>query len=268
MIKSSYQLFRVIGIPVRAHISLIIALILFALPAGLPGILFALGLFSSVALHELGHSWVAIKKGSHVHEILLLPFGGVAKISNAPALPRDELHIAAAGPAVSALLAFIFYMLTSLEMSPLMSYLVSILHRANVMLCLFNLLPAFPMDGGRIFRAFMTPRIGKLKATALAVRIGRIIAVAGGIYGLVYGPMTLIMIAVYIYYCAGAECRAQFGQAAARNPWERRPEQGIDAEVSPPPYGQSGGGTGVDWDAVKKTASTWLQKIMSKRPIR
>ncbi|HPR82538.1 MAG TPA: M50 family metallopeptidase, partial [Pontiellaceae bacterium] len=108
MIKRSYLISRVMGIPVRVHITLIILLIILTFSSGVFGMLYAVALFASVALHELGHSWVAIRKGCRVHEIMLLPIGGVAKMNNIPSRPRDEFLIAAAGPLTSFLLAVFF----------------------------------------------------------------------------------------------------------------------------------------------------------------
>ncbi len=232
MLKRSYQLTRVMGIPVRVHITLIVLLLFAAFSYGLIGLLIAIGVFASVALHELGHSWVAIRKGCHVHEIMLLPIGGIAKMSHIPSRPTDEFLIAAAGPAVSFLLAVLFWLLT---IGGFFGQLFINLSAINLMLCLFNLLPSFPMDGGRIFRAFMTPRIGRLKATALAARIGRILAIAMGLFGLM-PPFNfmLILIAIFIYNAAGAEYRAVYAQHMSQE-WFTT-EQQADIHVSPPPY--------------------------------
>lgn len=228
MIKSSYLLTTVTGIPIRIHITLIIVLICMIPFMGVFGLLYSAALFASIALHELGHSWVAIRKGCKVREILLLPIGGVAKMDNIPSRPADEFLVAAAGPLTSLLLAVLFNWLGQSV------FLFLSLRNVNLMLCFFNLLPVFPMDGGRIFRAFMTPRLGRLKATALAARIGRILAVAGGISGLFQGNFFLIIIAVYIYQAAGAEYRGVYAQQI-RQDWFTA-EQSADVEVSPPPY--------------------------------
>jgi Zn-dependent protease len=267
MLKRSYELTRVMGIPIRIHLALIVLLAFVAFRFGLPGILYAATIFLSVALHELGHSWVAIRKGSRVHEILLLPIGGVAKMSGVPTRPRDEALIAAAGPAVSALLALLSWGLvigTEHFGAPQIAALLVMPFIINTMLCLFNLVPAFPMDGGRIFRALMTPRLGRIKATALAVRIGRILAVVGGVWALMNREIFLILIAVYIYQAAGAEYRAVFAQQTP-NQWVRPDEQGIDAEVSPPPYAQASEDL---LKTVRAKATAFFQKILSKRPIR
>src|SRR6056297_3613346 len=114
MIQRSYNLTRVMGIPIRVHLTLVIFLIIIAFSTGLQGILIAVGVFASVALHELGHSWVAIRKGCSVREIMLLPIGGVAKMTHIPTRPMDEVLMAAAGPFVSFLLAVVFWLLTGL----------------------------------------------------------------------------------------------------------------------------------------------------------
>jgi Zn-dependent protease len=228
MIKRSYLLTRVMGIPVRVHITLVILLIILGFSYGLFGLLYAVALFASVALHELGHSWVAIRKGCRVREIMLLPIGGVAKMDSIPSRPMDEFLVAAAGPLTSFILAVFFNWLGGF------AFLFLSLRNVNLMLCLFNLLPSFPMDGGRIFRAFMTPRLGRLKATALAARIGRIMSVIGGIIGLFKGEFFLVLIAIFIYQAAGAEYRAVYLQQMSQD-WFMT-GQPADVEVSPPPY--------------------------------
>lgn len=235
MIKRSYNLTTVMGIPIRVHLTLVILLLFVAFTRGLAGILIAVGVFASVALHELGHSWVAIRKGCTVREIMLLPIGGVAKMSHIPSRPMDEFLVAAAGPLVSFLLAVLFWLLTA---TGAFSMLFINLSAINLMLCLFNLLPSFPMDGGRIFRAFMSPRLGRLKATALAARIGRIMAVAFGIFGLFTGQLLLILIAIFIYNAAGAEYRAVYAQHMTQEWFTVEPQ--ADIHVSPPPYAQKG----------------------------
>lgn len=232
MIKRSYLLTRVMGIPVRVHITLIILLIIAAFHYGFWGVIYMAGLFTSVALHELGHSWVAIRKGCRVREIMLLPIGGVAKMERLPSKPVDEFLIAVAGPLTSLALAGIFLLLTA---TGFLMMLFASLAGINLMLGLFNLLPSFPMDGGRIFRAFMTPRIGRLKATELAARIGRIMAVAGGIFGLFSHEWILVLIAIFIYQAAGAEYRAVYLQQMSQD-WFTVGQQPADIDVSPPPY--------------------------------
>jgi Zn-dependent protease len=234
MIKRSYLITRVMGIPIRVHLTLVILLLFAAFYYSILGVVIAVGVFASVAVHELGHSWVAIRKGCHVREIMLLPIGGIAKMSTPTLRPRDECFIAAAGPLTSILLSAFFWLLSGI--GPLTA-IFSILAGVNLMLCLFNLLPSFPMDGGRIFRAFMTPRMGRVRATALAVRIGRILAVTFGIYGLLNGQFMLILIAIFIYNAAGAELRVARAQQM-QEAWQNVEPQ-ADIHVSPPPYARA-----------------------------
>ncbi|QHI68804.1 site-2 protease family protein [Tichowtungia aerotolerans] len=234
MIKRSYNLTRVMGIPIRMHLTLVIVLLFVAFTRGLPGIMLAAGVFASIALHELGHSWVAIRKGCRVHEIMLLPIGGVAKMGHIPTRPMDEFLMAAAGPLTSFILSLICGLLM---MTGIFSYFFFNLAAINLMLCLFNLLPSFPMDGGRIFRAFMTPRMGRLRATALAAKIGRFMAIAFGIFGLFYGQFMLILIAIFIYNAAGAEYRAIYAQHMQQEWFTVEPQ--ADIHVSPPPYARN-----------------------------
>jgi Zn-dependent protease len=236
MIKRSYLLTKVMGIPVRVHITLVVLLILAAFWIGPKGVLYTIGLFTSIVLHELGHSWVAIRKGCRVREIMLLPVGGVAKMERLPTRPMDEFLIAVAGPLTSFAFFGIFFSLigTGFFMNSF-----AVLAGINLMLGLFNLLPSFPMDGGRIFRALLTPRIGRLKATELAARIGRIMAVVGGIFALLsnlpgFNKLLLIALAIFIYQAAGAEYRAVYMQQMSQG-WFTT-GQPADVEVSPPPY--------------------------------
>ncbi|MCK5675798.1 MAG: M50 family metallopeptidase, partial [Verrucomicrobia bacterium] len=150
MVNNAISIGSVFGIPIRLHISLLIVVALFSIFSGaglLATLILAVGIFGSVALHELGHSVVARAKGGYIHEIVLYPFGGAAKISNIPKRPRDEILVALAGPAVSLLLALLF---RQFELLLFLGYL-------NGMLFFFNILPVFPMDGGRVLRATLTP---------------------------------------------------------------------------------------------------------------
>jgi stage IV sporulation protein FB len=251
MIQLSYKLATIMGIPIRAHLTLVI-LLPFGAMQFIPffggnffwALLCAIGIFACIALHELGHSWVAIRKGCRVREIMLMPIGGVAKMESIPSRPMDELLMAAAGPATSAVLALLCHIIAGLFFDASLFSLAEvfyILSIINLFLCVFNLLPSFPMDGGRIFRAFMTPRLGKLKATELAARIGRTIAVIGGFYGLFSWQPMLIIIAIYIHHAAGAEYRAMLAQQMQQNFFGTQEKEGLEADihVSPPPYARS-----------------------------
>ena len=252
---NSYSIGRIVGIPIRVHVTLLIFLPLFAFsfmpvdgPQGLfYGALGAIGLFASVVLHEVGHSLVARAKGSRILEILLLPIGGMARLDRLPPRPADEIQTALAGPAVSLALgvAGLFSAPFVITFNPLLAVMVHELGRINVMLVLFNLIPSFPMDGGRVFRAVLTPRLGRLAATQIAAKVGRAFAWLFGIWAVwpaFHGghvSFSLLLIAFFIHQSAGAEARqAEFEAAYAR----QRAHNGgtiqipaADVHVSPPP---------------------------------
>lgn len=254
MFGRSYQIMRVAGIPIRVHVTLLIVLPLLAFDfstALLPrsylwGMIAAIGFFASIALHELGHSLVAARKGCPARDILLLPIGGLAQLERMPRDPRDELQVAIAGPAVSFLLAVTLWfsggLLTSFGMHRPGSILM-LLGLVNLGLLLFNLLPSFPMDGGRIFRAWLTPRLGRLLATRIAAKVGRFMALVFGIIGIWKMNIFLILIAIFVYQAAGAEYRMVRIQESSRRtksgPWVSLGDQWPyedEVVVSPPPY--------------------------------
>lgn len=219
----AYSIGSIFGIPIRVHVTLLIFLPLFALSfapmegwAGLfYGALGAVGLFGSVVLHEVGHSLVARAKGSRILEILLLPIGGMARLDRMPRNPSDEIQTALAGPAVSLALgvAGTWYAPLVFAVHPVLGLILAELGRINFMLAFFNLIPSFPMDGGRIFRAMLVPRLGRLAATRLAAAVGRALAWVFGIWAVL--PMlqgrpirfSLLLIAYFIHQAAGAEAR-------------------------------------------------------------
>ena len=253
--KSSYLIATVKNIPIRVHITLLALIPFFAIQLGgafprssiIWGLFAVIGVFASVALHELGHSIAALQKKINVSEIVLLPIGGIAKLTRSPATAKDELIIAAAGPAVSLGLGILFIagsLLVAPLGQPFLSSLVQILAAINIMLVLFNLIPSFPMDGGRIFRALMTPKLGRLKATYIASRLGKVICVGFGIWGLFSMNLMLVAIAVFIFLAAEAEYRMVQMEKAMEQPtpffqfgnevsWT---EINRDFKASPPPY--------------------------------
>lgn len=174
---------------------------------------FVLSVFVCVILHELGHSLVAKKYGCVTRDIILLPIGGMARMNKLPEEPRQELAVAIAGPLVNVVIAtllyFVFFLssgwpspdvLKKLEPGSLISYLFY----ANVMLVVFNLIPAFPMDGGRVLRALLSMRIERLKATVIAARIGQGIALFFILAGFFSNPF-LVFIGAFILLGAQAE---------------------------------------------------------------
>jgi Zn-dependent protease len=243
---NSILLGRVSGIPIRAHILLLIALPLFMTwfitPNPLMGLVGAIGLFTSVALHELGHSIVAQRKGSHIQEIVLYPFGGAAKMSNIPSKPVDEIQVALAGPAVSLLLGIagtfigIRILLNQPEGAP---YPLSLqLGVLNIVLFIFNLFPVFPMDGGRVLRALLATKKSRVDATRIAVTVGKYFCAFFVVYGLWQTNLLLAFIGGYIYFAGQAEYRQVRLEHQARH-FSGFSDNNPDVEVSPPPYAAS-----------------------------
>ncbi len=237
---NSISLGRAFGIPIRAHFLLIIALPFamnfFPVPSFGLKLLGAIGLFASVALHELGHSIVAQKKGSYIQEIVLYPFGGAAKISNIPKRPMDEIQVALAGPAVSLLLGIFGIMIGYAQAS----LIILVLGYINLVLFIFNLFPAFPMDGGRVLRALLVKKRGRLGATRIAATVGKYICIFFVVYGLLNMRLMLAFIGGYIYFAGQQELRMVMMEHQAER------VRGFDAdrinvEVSPPPYASGGG---------------------------
>ncbi len=255
---NSILLGRVFGIPIRAHFLLLIALpylmTFFSTPSMPLRLLGAVGLFASVALHELGHSIVAKAKGSYIHEIVLYPFGGAAKIANIPKRPLDEILVALAGPAVSLLLGIvgIFAGLRILEATSDTTHypLILELGAINIALFVFNLFPVFPMDGGRVLRALLTSKKGRLEATRIAVTIGKYFCIFFVIYGLLKMRLFLAFIGGYIYFAGQMEYKMVLMEHQADH-YSGHREGKIDVEVGPPPYAGSKHGFGSIEDKLR-----------------
>jgi Zn-dependent protease/CBS domain-containing protein len=224
----SIPIARIAGIQLRIHITFLLligwlALVYYnaggaAVAAG--GIIFVLLLFLCVVLHEFGHALAAKYFGINTPDITLLPIGGVARLARMPEEPKQELIIAIAGPAVNVVIAAGawaagggFAYPPTLERG-FSSALVSI----NVLLLLFNLLPAFPMDGGRVLRALLATRLSYPRATQIAATIGQGFAFAFGFVGLMWNPF-LIFIALFVYIGASQEAAlAQLRDVSRRFP--------------------------------------------------
>ncbi len=219
----SIKLGRIFGINIQIHFTFFLILVWGALNFGgsngpLYGLLVTVALFTLVLLHELGHSVAAMAYGIGVRDITLLPIGGVARLEQMPEKPIQEFVVAVAGPAVNIILAIILapvvFGLTSAGSEPFVVTmrsgagflgLLTFLLTANVSLALFNLLPAFPMDGGRIFRALLGLFLDFERATSLAVIVGRVVAVGLGIFGVINGQFFLAFIALFIFTASGQE---------------------------------------------------------------
>ena len=232
--KWSYTVARVSGIDIRIHATFALILALGAFQWGFPkglqgesslaGAVFGMGLmlllFTCVVLHELGHSLVAQRFGLTVREIVLLPIGGVARLEKNPEKPLHELLIALAGPAVNVVIAVLLFFAGGVAVSfgaldaralveaggpPTLATLWAWLFLANVGLALFNMIPAFPMDGGRVLRAALAMKLGFSRGTQIATVIGQAVAFAFGLFGVLSGNFLLVVVALFVFMGAGQE---------------------------------------------------------------
>ena len=173
------------------------------------GVLAALGLFASVTVHELGHSWVALRYGISIESITLWILGGMAALSRIPREWNREFWIALAGPATSVGVAAVAYvgLLVAPPSLPVVRFVLGWLAVTNVVLAVFNLLPAFPMDGGRILRALLARNRPYASATRIAGRIGVIFALLFAVVGALQFNVILLLLALFVYGAATTESR-------------------------------------------------------------
>lgn len=255
--KSSYEIARPFGIPIRLDLSLIILLFLLTIHYGDPlqGLLGGIALLISITLHELGHSLVAMAFGCRVRDITLMMMGGCATLVNMPRKAWQEFLVAVAGPAVSLALALLGLLLPNVTYhdgsfysgSTLDSFVFYHIGMVNAALFIFNLLPAFPMDGGRILRAFLQQFfMSRVRATWVASRIGRGLAIAMAVtvlYSFLSGNarsymLIRLVIAYFIYRSAEREYQSvlfESRQESAFGGFSGPP--GDEVVISPPPYG-------------------------------
>jgi Zn-dependent protease len=215
--------------------------------AAVSTVAFLFAVFGCVVLHELGHALAARQFGIGTRDITLYPIGGVASLNEIPRSPVKELVIALAGPAVNVviagailggtLLAGVGYRL-SFSHVPGWNFLVELMF-VNIGLVVFNLLPAFPMDGGRVLRSFLAMQLPYERATAIAARIGKGMAVVLGLLGLFYSG-SLVLVAMFVYLAAQAELSA-VRSAVSQGPVYVVPPQWSSPDVSAPP------GEGIVW---------------------
>ena len=214
---ASFRIVRVAGIDIRVHLSFLILVALFVVAAPDPGVgsallsvAWLLAIFGCVVAHEFAHSLVARSRGVGVHEILLLPLGGVSKMERLPDRPQDEFAIAVVGPlasyglagiaAVACVLAGRSLLPIDLIDGPWLAKLTWL----NLMLGTFNLIPAFPLDGGRVFRSLLERTHDLESATRIATRVGHCFAGALMIVGFLF-DIWLMLIGAFIYFGASAE---------------------------------------------------------------
>ncbi len=222
--KWSFKLGRILGIDVYLHFTFLLllgfiglsqALAGGGLPAALSAMVFFLCLFGCVLLHEYGHALMARRYGIPTKDITLLPIGGLARLERMPDKPAQELWVALAGPAVNVAIAAALgaWLTLTNAWEPLSAVsatrgsLLERLFAVNVFLALFNLLPAFPMDGGRVLRSLLAMRMPYARATRIAARTGQGMAALFGFAGLFGNPM-LLLIALFVWIGAGQEAAA------------------------------------------------------------
>ncbi len=239
----SFRIAKISGIDIKIHVTFFLILLLGALQwashtpdSPLDGALFGVALmlllFTCVTLHELGHSLAAQYFGISVREIVLTPLGGIAMITKTPDKPLHELIIAVAGPAVNVVIAIVLFLVTGATMHatlldargsigellsrPSFDVMLLWLFAANISLAVFNMIPAFPLDGGRVLRALLAMFMNFSTATAVAATIGQIAAVGLGVLGFINGNFILILIAVFVFFGAGQETVQASSKAVLR----------------------------------------------------
>ncbi|UCD78858.1 MAG: site-2 protease family protein [Desulfobacterales bacterium] len=219
--KWSIRIGRFAGIDVYMHVTFLLLISWVALlhwqqgqsiTAAMAGVIFILAVFLCVVLHEFGHALTARRYGIQTRDITLLPIGGVARLERMPTNPLQELWVALAGPAVNVVIAAILFIWLKLSASfepvqtltfttgPFLERIMAV----NLFLVAFNLIPAFPMDGGRVLRALLATRKNYGRATQIAASIGQAIAVFFGVVGLFYNPL-LLFIAFFVWIGAAQE---------------------------------------------------------------
>ncbi len=218
----SYRIARIAGTDIKVHATFLLLLLWYGFDAwrtggpaaAVDGVLFLLGLFGCVLLHEFGHILTAGRFGVRTPDVILLPIGGVARLERIPEEPKQELAIAAAGPLVTLVVIVALYgwvRLTggapALIPDPAAGSYAERLMGVNVWLLAFNLIPAFPMDGGRMLRAILATKIGLVRATRAAAVLGQVLA-GGMILAGLSGQILLAIIGFFVFVGASAEADA------------------------------------------------------------
>jgi Zn-dependent protease len=228
----SFRLARILGTEVKVHYTFLLLLIFLYVAtrsasgaeAALAMTVLFVALFGCVLLHEFGHILMARRFGIATPDVILLPIGGVARLQRIPEEPRQELLIAIAGPLVTLAIAMVLWIWLRATGGPVVwpgqegepTGLAAMLLYANVVLLLFNLVPAFPLDGGRVLRALLSTRMSHVKATRIAATAGQVLAMVLGIAGLVLPNPFWLLIAVFVFFGAGQEAAMVEARAAGR----------------------------------------------------
>ena len=219
----SFSLGRLFGSDIRVHATFFLLLLWIGLmayaqggaSAALTSVLFVLALFACVVAHEFGHALTARRYGIHTPDITLLPIGGMARLEKMPDKPAQEIIVALAGPAVNVVIWAMLTLLLGARSSEALvdiadltpATFVAQLAAVNLFLAVFNLLPAFPMDGGRVLRALLQTRMSRPRATETAAHAGQIVAFLMAFAALATGNMILLLIAFFVFVAGNAESR-------------------------------------------------------------
>ena len=215
----SFKVGTIAGIRVDLHVTFIIFVGWVAISRGLltgdpshaiSAVTLLLLIFTCVLLHELGHALAARRYGIQTRDITLLPIGGIARLERMPDKPQQEIVVALAGPAVNVVIATALYLLSSgvdrpMAETAMRGGIVESLFLVNVVMVIFNMVPAFPMDGGRVLRALLALRVSYARATQIASLIGQGIALMFGLLGLFTNNVALMFIALFVFLAASEE---------------------------------------------------------------
>ncbi len=227
----SFSLGRLFGSELKVHVTffLLLAWVGFAayssggMSAAVENLIFVLALFACVVAHEFGHALMARRFGIKTPDITLLPIGGLARLERMPENPIKEVWVALAGPAVNIVIWIILIAFgagmpfeTMTQIDSTAPGLLNRLAYVNLLLAVFNMIPAFPMDGGRVFRALLCLKMDRVKATRVAALAGQAVAVGFGFLGLSMGNPLLVLIAVFVFVAANAESQDVAMRSIAR----------------------------------------------------
>ncbi len=229
----SFPVGRILGTEIRIHATFFLLLLWIAVAAYMQGgaglavsnLLFVLALFACVLAHEFGHILMARRFGIPTPDVTLLPIGGMARLDRIPEKPLQEIAVALAGPAVNVAIWLVLTIALGAETQwagleniddPTQGFLAR-LAVVNIFLVLFNMIPAFPMDGGRVFRAAIALWVGRVRATRIAAMAGQTLAFLFGFFGLMIGNPILVLIAVFVFIAATSENSDVAMRELARN---------------------------------------------------
>ena len=214
----SFTIGRIAGIRVELHVTFLLFVGIIAvqngllqgrLDAALNAVAMMLMAFGCVLLHELGHALTARRFGIRTLDIVLLPIGGVARLERMPSRPQDEIVVAIAGPAVNLVILLVLLAVRAVPWPPrpeeMSGHALPFLFFVNLAMLTFNLIPAFPMDGGRVLRAALALRLPFVRATQIAAAVGQAIALLLGLAGLIARAPILALIAVFVFFAAAEE---------------------------------------------------------------